>query len=179
MRAALGAGRGRLVRQLLTEALLLSTLGGGLGLLLAWWGAGLLKGLDPGNIPRFDETGLDGRVLGFTLVASLAAAILFGLAPALRATRPVASAAPRLRLSSSGLLLVGQVALSLVLLIGSGLMIHTFWRLQQAQLGFDPENVLTMRLAMPRNKIAEETGKDARGGKLWTLRETRDRKSVV
>ncbi len=173
MRAALGAGRGRLVRQLLTEGLLLSALGGVLGLLLAWWGAGLLKGLDPGNIPRFDETGLDGRVLGFTLVASLAAAILFGLAPALRATRPVVSAAPRLRVSSSGLLLVGQVALSLVLLIGSGLMIHSFWRLQQAQLGFDPENVLTMRLAMPRNKIAEETGKDARGGKLWTLRETR------
>ncbi len=172
MRAALGARRGRLVRQLLTESLLLSALGGALGLLLAWWGAGLLKILNPGNIPRFDETGIDGRVFGFTLVASLVPAILFGLAPALRATRPLASAAPRLRVSSSGVLLVTQVALSLVLLIGSGLMIHSFWRLQQAQLGFDPENVLTVRLPAARNRIAQEVGKDAQGMKLWTLRES-------
>ena len=172
MRASLGAGRGRLVRQLFTESLLLSALGGGLGLLLAWWGAGLLKTLNPGNIPRFDETGIDGRVFGFTLVASLVAAILFGLAPALRATRPLASKAPRLHVSSSGVLLVGQVALSLVLLIGSGLMIHSFWRMQQAPLGFNPENVLTVRLPAARNRVADETGKDPKGQKLWTLRES-------
>jgi predicted permease len=159
VRAALGAGRTRLVRQLLVESLLLSAIGGGLGLLLAAWGLKLLPALGAQQIPRLHEITLDARVLGFTLLVALLTSMIFGLAPALQAVkfdlhtglkeggRAGASAKGRSRLRAA--LVVIEVALSLVLLLGAGLLIRSFWRLQQADPGFRVEQLLTMRLFPP------------------------------
>jgi len=180
IRTAIGAARWRLVRQLLTESVLLSVLSGAAGFLLACWGIPSLLTLSPGNIPRLDEAGIDGRVFGFALLISLLTGLLFGLAPAILGSRTnlnetlkeagragTASLGPQ-RLRS--VLLVVQVGLSLVLLAGSALMINSFLRLQQVPAGFNPEHVLTMRISLPRSKACEETGKNAMGHKLWTLR---------
>ncbi len=150
MRLALGAGRFRLIRQLLTESLLLVALSGALGLLIAQWGAALLLTyLPPQGSITLDPT-LDARVLGFTLAASLLTGVLFGLAPALRATRIdlVASLkdhaggnAGRTRLALPKVLLVAQVALSLFLLIGAGLFVRSLQNLKKLDAGFDRENV--------------------------------------
>ncbi len=155
LRMALGAAGGRIVRQLLTEGLLLALAGGVAGLLLAVWMTGLLTAVAPaGLLPRFAEVGVDWRVLAFTLAASVATGLLFGTAPAWQARKvdvnaslkensgKGASARGRLR----GALVVAEVALSLVLLIGAGLLIRTFTNLLAVTPGFDPRNVLTFQV---------------------------------
>ena len=155
IRTALGAGRMRIIRQLLTESVLLSLLGGGAGLLLALWGTDALKSIVPGNIPRLDESGIDLRVLSFTMLVSFLTGIIFGLAPALQASRldlneslkegERGSTGSRHRLR--GALVIGEIAVALVLLIGAGLMLKSLWRLQSVDTGFDTKNLLTMQLS--------------------------------
>jgi len=159
IRTALGAGRARLVRQLLAESLLLAVSGGGLGLLLAWWGLGSLPTLGAEKIPRLQEITLDARVFGFTLALSLLTGVVFGLAPALQAIKfdlhtalkegGRTSASPKGRSRLRNVLVVAEMALSLVLLLGAGLLIRSFWRLQQVDTGFRAEQLLTMRLFPP------------------------------
>lgn len=159
IRTALGAGPLRVIRQLLTESVLLGVAGGAVGLLLAYWGVSALVALAPANIPRLQEITMDGRVLAFTALISVVTGIIFGLAPALSAARTdlnttlktagrsgMASAQRRLARS---LLVVGEVASSLVLVIGAGLLIRSFLRLQQVNPGFRPDHVLTMQLTLP------------------------------
>ena len=160
IRLALGASRGQIVRQLLTESLLLSTGGGAAGLLLASWGTGFILAFSPGNIPRMSEIMLDNRALLFTLLLSAATGIAFGLAPALQAsnlhlTETIKEGG---RGSTSGrhrtrnILVILEVALTLVLLAGAGLMIRSFFRLQDVNPGFDTKNVLTMQVPLPLEK---------------------------
>jgi len=159
IRAALGAGRARIIRQLLVESLLLAVIGGGLGLLLAWRGLALLPALGAEKLPRLQEIALDGRVLGFTLLVSLLTGVVFGLAPALQALKfdlhtalkegGRASASIRGRSRLRAALVVAEVALSLMLLLGAGLLIKSFWRLQQLDTGFRAEQLLTLRLFPP------------------------------
>ena len=165
VRLALGATRLRLVRQLLVESVLLALIGGVAGLLLGWWGVDLMQGLLPANFPRAQDIGIDLRVLGFTLQVSLGTGILFGLAPALQSTNPDineslkesargSTGAPGNRVRS--LLIVSEVALSLVLLIGAGLLFRSFLRLQAVELGFRPERVLTFRLTPSGTNFTED-----------------------
>ena len=159
VRLALGAGRTRLLRQLLTESVLLSVLGGTLGLFLAWAGLQLLIGLAPAEIPRLDEVRIDPLVLGVTLGVAVLTGLAFGLYPALQASRPNLSDALREggRGGTAGaqghrtrrMLAAAQVALVVVLLTGAGLLVRSFLELQRVHLGFQPENVLTMRVALP------------------------------
>jgi len=154
VRVALGAGRGRLVRQLLTESMVLALTGGALGILLARWGLPALLAFSPGNIPRLGEITLDTRALGFTLLVSLATGIVFGLVPALAASRPhladsiKAASARRSRVTASRLLVVAETAMALVLLIGAALLIQSFARLRAIDPGFDPRRVLTMQMSL-------------------------------
>ncbi|HEX8775812.1 MAG TPA: ABC transporter permease [Pyrinomonadaceae bacterium] len=164
IRTALGAGRLRLVRQLLTESVLLSVLGGGLGLVLAVWGVDVLIKLNQNNIPRAQEVGIDGRVLAFTFGLSLLTGILFGLVPALQASKTELTDALKEGGRTSGgpirgrfrnVLVVTEIALALVLLIGAGLMVKSFARLSHVNPGFDPQNLLTMQVALPSTKYRE------------------------
>jgi predicted permease len=153
IRTALGAGRLRLVRQLLTESVLLSLTGGVLGLLLAAWGVKALVALSPGKLPRVESIGLDGSVLYFTLAISILTGLIFGLAPALQSSRLDLNESLKEggRSSTEGvrrnrvrrLLVVSEMALALVLLIGGGLMIRSFLQIQAIDPGFNPRNVLT------------------------------------
>ena len=165
VRAALGAARGRLIRQLLAESLLLALAGGALGVLLAQWGLRAITVAGALPLPRAGEIRLDGLVLGFTVALSMATGVLFGLFPSLAASRPdladvlreAGAAAGRgslarhgwFGLSARGLLVVSQVALSIVLLIGAGLLIQSFARLHSVDPGFRPANLLTMKIALP------------------------------
>jgi putative ABC transport system permease protein len=163
IRAALGAGRGRIIRQLLTESALLGLSGGAMGVLLGVWGTKSLISLAPGEIARLAEISLDGRVLGFTVLLSLATGLVFGLAPALQASKLDLSAALKdggrngdsARNGTRSLLVVAEVALSLVLLVGAGLLIRSFTRLMDVNPGFDPRNVLTQFLNLPGYRYAE------------------------
>ncbi|HZF37533.1 MAG TPA: ABC transporter permease, partial [Blastocatellia bacterium] len=163
IRAALGAGRGRVIRQLLTESALLGLSGGAMGSLLGVWGAESLISLAPGEIPRLAEISLDGRVLGFTFLLSLATGVVFGLAPALQASKLDLSAAIKdggrngdsARNRTRSLLVVAEVALSLVLLVGAGLLVRSFTGLMDVNPGFDPRNVLTMYVGLPEYRYAE------------------------
>ena len=169
LRAALGAGRLRLVRQMLTESVLLSLIGGALGLLLAYWGIQLLIAFAPDNIPRLREITIDPGVLGFTFAVSLATGLLFGLLPALQASRPDLNDALKegARGSTGGrsrlfrnVLVVSEVSLALVLLIGAGLMIRSFFQLHRVKTGFSSDNVLTMRVQLPMAKYREKNQRE-------------------
>jgi predicted permease len=165
IRTALGAPRRRIIKQLLTESLVLALLGGTLGLLLAVWSRDLLVMFSPGNIPRLDEAQLDSRVLFFTLGLTLLTTLLFGLVPALQSSKPDLTAtlkeggqkgsSPGGRIRNS--LVVAEVALALVLVIGAGLMIRSFLRLQQVDPGFDPQNGLLMRIDLPGARYPEDS----------------------
>jgi predicted permease len=165
VRLALGASRLRVVRQLLTESVMLALLGGAAGLLIAVWGVAALVALGPEVLPRAQGVGLDARVLSFTLALSVATGLLFGLAPALQTTKPDLneSLKDRSRGATAGrkrdrvrrLLVVAEVALSLVLLVGGGLMLRSFLRLTSVDPGFDPRGVLTM--TVPLNGSGHKT----------------------
>ena len=161
IRAAVGARRWRIVRQLLTESVLLSLLGGLLGLLTAFGGLRILLRLGPDTLPRLNEIGIDGRVLGFTLVVSFITGIVFGLAPALRSSRvDLNGVLKQGGRGSTGVghnrvrstLVITEVALSLVLLIGAGLLVRSYSYIQDANFGFNPRNVLSFRLSLPTAK---------------------------
>ncbi len=158
IRASLGASRGRITRQSLLESLPLGLAGGGAGPLLAVWGMGVLVALLPASLPRHNAIEADGRVLSFTLLVSLLTTLVFGLLPALQASKSDVQSAlgeggrggtmGRRRSRLRDLLVAAEVALALVLLVGAGLMIRSFIRLSQVDTGFSARNVLTMRISL-------------------------------
>ncbi|MFL6333872.1 MAG: ABC transporter permease [Pyrinomonadaceae bacterium] len=165
IRAALGAGRAQLVRQFLVEGALLSLAGGALGVLLAAWGVDVLLKIMPREIPRLDQVGVDARVLLYTLALSAFTGLVFGLVPALQASRAdlhetlkeagrTAGAGP-LRQRFRRMLVVAQVALAVVLVVGAALLIKSFWRLRQVDPGFKPEHVAVLSLSLPQTKYGE------------------------
>jgi putative ABC transport system permease protein len=167
IRIALGAGRGRLIRQLLTESILLAIVGGAFGLALALAAIKLLVAINPANIPRLGEIDIDGRVLGFTFLVSILTGVIFGLIPALQATKPDLNEtlkAEGARGSTGGIrkqrarsmLVISEVTLTVLLLISAGLMIKSFITLQKVSPGFNPDRVLTMQVNLPVTKYSEE-----------------------
>jgi putative ABC transport system permease protein len=165
IRMALGASAGRVIRQRLAEGIVLALLGSAVGLALAWGGLRLLVALHPANLPRVDQVGIDGRVLGFTLLLALLTGVLFSLIPALQSLRTEATtqlkessrgstAGPR-RGRLQGLMVAVEVALALVLLIGSTLLIQSFRRLSRVDLGFNPSGLLTMQVSLPSAKYPD------------------------
>jgi putative ABC transport system permease protein len=165
VRAALGASRLRVVRQLLTESVLLSLTGGLLGLGLAVWWSDLLIALGKKDIPRAIQVGLDWRVLGFTLGVSLLTGLVFGLVPALQLSktelteslkegRGAGAGARRNRVR--GVLVVAELAIAVVLLVGAGLLIQSLWRLQHVSSGLEPENILTLNVSLPEARYPTE-----------------------
>jgi putative ABC transport system permease protein len=166
VRIALGATRRRLVGQLLVESVLLGLAGGAAGLLVGWWGVELLRGLLPLDFPRAAGIAVDLRVLAFTLLVSLATGVLFGLAPALQSTRLDVNEALKESARGSGggggrarlrsALVVSEVALSLVLLVGAGLLFRSLLRLHAVELGFRPQRILTFRLAPSGPNFGED-----------------------
>jgi putative ABC transport system permease protein len=181
IRVALGAGRSRIIRQLMSEALLLALLAGALGLLVMVWTVEALQTMNPAILPRLNELSVDGRVLVFGLLISLLTAVLFGLFPALQAARPDvhetlkeggrSGGGARRRQRVRGALVIVEVALSVALLIGAGLLLRSFSKLQETKPGFEPNNLLTMRISLPRSRYREDQ-------EAWTfytrlLRETK------
>ncbi|MGC2162301.1 MAG: ABC transporter permease [Silvibacterium sp.] len=172
IRAAMGAGRARIIRQLLTESILLSVTGGILGLILGFVGVRALLAVNPGDIPRIGEhgaaVGLDWRVLVFTLGVSIFTGILFGLFPAIGAARPDLNSTLKESSNRSGtgfrqskarsLLVISEVSLALVLLIGAALLIRTYIALRDVNPGFNPHNVLTMEMSLTGDKYQKTAG---------------------
>src|SRR6266540_1985136 len=165
IRAALGASRLRVIRQLLTESLLLALIGGGLGTWAAWWGTDLLINLNRDNLPRAQEYSMDSRVLAFALGLSVLTSLLFGLAPAIQASKTDLiktlkeggrGATGSRRAYFRSLLVVAEIALTLILLIGGGLMLKSFVRLLHVDPGFRPDNLLTMQLSLPDYRYRED-----------------------
>ncbi|HET6975491.1 MAG TPA: ABC transporter permease [Pyrinomonadaceae bacterium] len=162
IRSSLGASRARIVRQIIVECLPLALIGGLCGVLLATWGIELIASLLPDSLPRGNEIGVNARVLGFTFGLALLTVILFGLLPALQAARLDLRDAmnegggPGFGTRKQGrirrVLIVAEVAFALVLLVGSGLMLRTFIKLRQVDVGFDAHNVITMRVPLPDAK---------------------------
>jgi putative ABC transport system permease protein len=161
LRAALGANRWRVIRQLLTESLLLSVIGGGLGLTLSLWLTKLFVSISPPNTPRFDEIKPDARVLLFTLGLAVLTGLVFGLAPALQASRVDLTGGLKEGGRGSGsshnkrlrsVMMVSEIALSFMLLVGAGLLIKSFMKLRDVSPGFNADGVLTMRISMPSAK---------------------------
>ena len=159
IRTALGASRTRIIRQMLTESAVLALVGGAAGLLLALWGVELVRAYAPQNLPRLNAIGLEPRVFAFTLLASMLTVLLFGLVPALYASRPslteslkdggarTTAGAARNRLRN--VMVVAEIALSLLLLLGAGLMMRSFASLLESQPGFDRANLVTFQLQLP------------------------------
>ncbi len=164
IRVALGAGRRRMIQQLLTESILLALIGGGLGLLLSLWGVDALRAMSPSNLPRIEDIGIDRSVLGFTLIVSLIAGLLFGLAPLRQTTRvdlqetlkEGVGSGLRTRRLLRGALVVSEIALSLILLIGAGLLGRSFLAMLSVDRGFRTENLMTMELSLPQYKYRQE-----------------------
>ena len=165
VRTALGAGRGRLVRQFLTESTLLSLVGGLLGALLAWRGTPLLLALFNNRIPRAQEIGVDWTVLGFTLGLSLATGLLFGFLPALHASKSDLQSSLRDGAKGSGdrrgrrtrsVLVFAEVALAIVLLVGAGLLVRSLFALQSVQPGFKADHALSVQIQLPESTYKEE-----------------------
>jgi putative ABC transport system permease protein len=163
IRAAMGAHRLRLIRQLLTESLLIAVSGGAGGLVLAWLGVKALVALSPDNLPRLQEIDVDGRVLFFTLALSLLTGLIFGLAPALQASRPNlqhtlkegGAAATRGRHWLRNLLVVGEVAIAMTLLVGAGLMLNSFVRLQRVNPVVNAGKLLSVQIDLPETRYPE------------------------
>lgn len=166
IRTAIGASRARLVRQFLTESALLAVIGGGIGVIVAYWGLDALVALAPRDVPRLDQVRIDGRVLGFSLGISLVTGILFGLVPALHASKANLNESLKEggRGTTTGIqgrkvrnsLVIIEVATALVLLIGAGLMIRSFMHLQKVDLGFNPDNLLTARVQLAGTKYRDD-----------------------
>ena len=169
MRAALGASRLRLIRQLLTESVMLALLGGAGGLALAHWAVKALIALNPPDVPRLAQVNMDGRVLAFTFFTTLLVGIIFGLAPALHSSKPDLNNALKDGAASAGvgrrrfrrfgfrdLMVVMQTALAVVLLAGAGLLIKSFVKLRQIELGFTPTNAISLRLSPPFSKFPKD-----------------------
>ncbi len=178
VRAALGAGRGRLIRQLLAESLVLAVGGGALGVLLATWCLGAITrasalftqgGVNALYVPGARAIHLDGTVLAFSVVLSIATGVLFGLFPSVQVSRPDLNAAlgergataTRTGVSARSLLVAGQVALSMVLLIGAALLMESFYRLHSVDPGFRAANLLTAKIALPRARYDTDQKRDA------------------
>ena len=169
IRSALGASRARVIRQLLTESVLLAVAGGALGLVLGFLGVRWLLAISPADLPRIGEegvaVGVDWRVLGFTLVVSCATGIVFGLFPAFSVSRTDLNSTLKESSNRSGsgfrqgktraLLVITEVALALVLLVGAALLIRTFVALRGVSVGFDPQNVLTMEMSLNGDKFSK------------------------
>ncbi|HKV51071.1 MAG TPA: ABC transporter permease [Gemmatimonadaceae bacterium] len=165
VRTALGAGRWQIVRQVLVESVLVSLLGGVLGVLLALWGVALLVRFGPHDLPRLGEVRVDGTVLAFTMLVALGTGVLFGMAPAIAAAR--ARLTSMLKESSRGSsgsrasrrvrggLVVGELALAMLLLVGAGLLVRSFSRLISVNPGFHPDRVLTFGISAPPAKYAD------------------------
>ncbi len=164
IRAALGARRGRIIRQLLTESVILSAAGGAAGFALAVWGVRALVGLGPDDLMAMREVSVDVQVLGFTLAVSVLTGLIFGLAPAIMSSRVDVNDSLKEggRTSSAGSnllrggLVVVEIAIALVLLVGSGLMIKSFARLQSIDPGFDSANLLTVKVSLPGSRYRED-----------------------
>jgi putative ABC transport system permease protein len=167
VRTALGAGRGRLMRQLLTESLVLALAGGALGMLVATWTQQLLIGLAPENLPRLADVTLDWRIASFAFAATIVVGLLFGITPALQSSRPELNADLKdggrtgtARTGMRNVMVVAQVALALVLLIGAGLMLTSFSRLRAVDPGFRVTEMVTVELMLPLARF-DEAGQQA------------------
>jgi putative ABC transport system permease protein len=166
IRAAIGASRRHLIRQFLIEGVLLAIIGGTIGLLIAWWGVDLILASLPSNLPRIKDANIDKWVLLFTLSISLLTGILSALAPAIYGTRldlnqvlkesGKQTTAGSLRKSLRGFLVASEIALALVVLIGAGLLINSFLRIQAVNPGFKPDNLLTLQINLPRSKYKDQ-----------------------
>src|SRR2546421_7950294 len=165
VRAAMGAGRGQIIRQLLIESFVISAIGGALGLVFAIWGRDALVAFAPVGAPRFEGIGFDWRVMAFTFVLATLTTILFGLWPALQAARTDINAAlqagsfgsseTKAARRSRDWLVIGEIALTLLLLTAAGLVLKSFAKMQSTRLGFEPEGMMTVRIELPYTKYNE------------------------